>query len=92
MTFEQVERHNIDQLWLALERCQYLGREAGRRVTLTSNPLADVASGVEQVGAVGQLPQAVADEAAVRGTRPARWAPTARRRAGGAARQSSLLC
>ena len=56
MIFEQVERHRVDQLRLPLESSEHLGREAGRRVPLTRDPLADVASGVEQVGAVWQLP------------------------------------
>ena len=33
---------------------------------LTRDALTDFASGVEQVGAVGQLPQAIADKAAIR--------------------------
>jgi hypothetical protein len=63
MTVKQAERRDVDQLWLPLESCQHLGREASRRVPLTRDPFADVASGIEQVGAAGQLPQAIADEA-----------------------------
>jgi hypothetical protein len=65
MTFEQVERDEINQLRFPLERGEHIGREAGRRVPLARDPFADVASDVEQVGAVGQLPQPIADESAV---------------------------
>jgi hypothetical protein len=65
MTIEQVERYDVDQLWLSLERCQHIGREAGRRVPLTRDPLADVAHGIDQLGAIGQDPQAVVDQTAV---------------------------
>jgi hypothetical protein len=65
MTIEQVERHDVDQLRLALECGEHIGREAGRRVPLTRDPFTDVACGIEQLGAVRQLPQAIADEAAV---------------------------
>jgi hypothetical protein len=43
MTFEQVERHYINQLWLPLEGCEHIGREAGRRLPLTRAILADFA-------------------------------------------------
>ena len=57
MTFEQVERHHVDELWLTLESRQHIGREAGRRVPLTRDPFADVAAGVEQVGADRRSPR-----------------------------------
>ena len=53
MTVEQVERHDVDQFWLPIEGYEHLGRKAGRRVPLTRDPFADVASGVEQGGAIG---------------------------------------
>jgi hypothetical protein len=56
MTFEQVERYDVDLLWLLLEYGEHIGREAGRRIPLAHYPFADVASGVEKVGVVGQLP------------------------------------
>jgi hypothetical protein len=65
MTLEQAERHDVDQLRLSFERSEHIGREAGRRVPFTRAPLADVAPGVEQVAAVGQLPPAIVDETAV---------------------------
>jgi hypothetical protein len=58
MPFEQVERHDVNQLWLLLESCEDIGRESSRHVPLPRDAFADVASSVEQVGAVGQLPQA----------------------------------
>jgi hypothetical protein len=70
-----VERHEVDKLWLPLERGEHIGREAGWRIPLARDPVADVASSVEQVGAVGQLPQAVADEAAVGVRDPRAGAP-----------------
>jgi hypothetical protein len=39
MIFEQVERHRVDQLRLPLESSEHLGREPGRRVPLTRDPL-----------------------------------------------------
>jgi len=53
MTFEQMERDDIDQLRLPLESSEHIGREAGRRVPLTRDPLADVAFGVEELAAIG---------------------------------------
>jgi hypothetical protein len=61
MTIEQVERHDVDQLWLPLEGGEHIGREAGRRVPLTCDPLAHVAFGVDELGAIGQEPQGVID-------------------------------
>jgi len=66
MTVEQVGRHGVDQLWLPLERCKHIGREAGRPVPLTRYPLTDIALGVEQLGGIGQVPQAMVDQASVR--------------------------
>ena len=54
MTFEQMERRDVDQLRLSLQRREHIGREAGRCVSLTRDPLGDVALGVEEVGAIGR--------------------------------------
>jgi hypothetical protein len=62
MMFEQVERHNVDQLRLPLKLCEHLGREARRRVPLRRGPLAVVALGVEELRAIGQVPQAIVDQ------------------------------
>jgi hypothetical protein len=47
LPFEQVERRDVDQLRCALERCEHIGRKAGRRVALARNALANVAFGVD---------------------------------------------
>jgi hypothetical protein len=54
MSFEQVERDHIDQFRLPLEGCEHIGREAGGRISLARDPLADVALGVEELGAIGR--------------------------------------
>ncbi len=64
MTFEQVERHDIDQLCDPLARCEHIGCEAGRRIPLARAP-ADVALGVDKLGAIGQEPYAIIDQAPV---------------------------
>ena len=65
MPVEQVERHDVDQLRLVLEGREHVRGEAGPDITLARYPLSDVASGVEQVGAGGQVPEAVVDQATV---------------------------
>jgi hypothetical protein len=72
---EQVDRCDIDQLGGALERCEHVGAEARRGVTLAGDPLSDVTPGVEQVGDVCQLPHAVGDEAAIGVRDPRAGAP-----------------
>jgi hypothetical protein len=61
MTVKQVERHDVDQLWLLLECSEHIGCETGRRIPLTRDSLADVAIGIEELGAGGQVPEAVVD-------------------------------
>jgi hypothetical protein len=56
MTNEQMERHNVDQLRLALESSEHISGEAGRRIPLRRDLLADFALGVERLGAVKQIP------------------------------------
>jgi len=56
MTLEQVSSGS---------RSKVASTSGEKPVPPTRNAFADVASGVEQVGAVGQLPQAIADETAV---------------------------
>jgi hypothetical protein len=65
MTLEQVERHDVDQLRFPLERGEHIGREAGRRIPLPRDPLADIALGVDELRTIGQEPQAIIDQAAV---------------------------
>ena len=70
-----MERHDVDQVRLPLEGREHIEREARRCIAFTRDPFADVASDVEQVGAVGQLPQAIADETAVGVRGPRAGAP-----------------
>jgi hypothetical protein len=53
MTVKQVERNDIDQLWIPLECSEHIGCETGRRIPLTRDFLADVAIGSEALGAIG---------------------------------------
>ena len=39
MTVKQVERHDVDQLWLPLECSEHIGCEAGRGIPLTRDSL-----------------------------------------------------
>ena len=65
MTLEQVEGHDIDQLRFSLGRGEHIGREAGRRIPLPRDPLTNIALGIEELGAGGQVPEAVVDQATV---------------------------
>ena len=65
MTLEQMERHDIDQLRFALERREHIGPEAGRRIPLPRDPLTNIALCIEELGAGGQVPEAVVDQATV---------------------------
>jgi hypothetical protein len=77
---EQVEGSDVNQLRLALEGGEHLGRKARPGVTLASDPFSNVASGVEQVGEAWQLPQPVSDQSAVRVGDPRAGAPSAQAR------------
>jgi hypothetical protein len=60
MTFQQVERHDIDQFRLLFESHYHIGaKPAG--ASRSRGTLADIALGVDELGAIGQEPQTIID-------------------------------